>query len=124
MKIPFQFQGQQFEADAQYVKGQLWIHVNGRTFVHEGGSKKATQSKGSSQKKTGDVSAPMPGKVTKILKNKGELVKAGEMVLVMEAMKMEYSLKADVDGVIEAIHCQVGDQVALGKLLAKIKQDL
>jgi biotin carboxyl carrier protein len=63
----------------------------------------------------------MPGKVTKILLPIDAAVTAGQAVLVMEAMKMEYTLKAEVAGTIETIDCLAGDQVVLGKTLVKIK---
>jgi acetyl/propionyl-CoA carboxylase alpha subunit len=105
---------------SQLVQGTLWVHVNGRTFIYEG-KKKKWGAKASKQAKPGILAAPMPGKVTKILKSLGESVAAGEVVLVMEAMKMEYTLKADVAGKIERLNCKVGEQVALGKVLAEIK---
>ena len=64
----------------------------------------------------------MPGKITKVFKQMGDQVKAGDAMIVMEAMKMEYTLKADVDGSIQKIDCQVGDQVALGKILLVITE--
>ena len=82
-------------------------------------SRKNKKAVGSSDK----IAAPMPGKITKILLPEGSLVAAGQAVLVMEAMKMEYTLKSDIAGVIESVSCAVGDQVALGKALVKIKAD-
>lgn len=122
MKLKGEFQGQEWQAEAQIVKGQLWVHVNGRTIAVEGDAKKSSR-RGGSKANSGDVMAPMPGKVTKLLKQKGDAVKAGEAVLVMEAMKMEYTLKAEVAGVVDQIHASVGDQVALGKMLVKVKAD-
>lgn len=120
MQLKGEFQGQEWQAEAQIVKGQLWVHVNGRTFAIE--SEKKSSRRGAIKVKTGDILAPMPGKVTKLLKQTGDLVTAGEAVLVMEAMKMEYTLKAEVSGKIEQIHSAVGEQVALGKMLVKINE--
>lgn len=120
MQLKGEFQGQEWQAEAQIVKGQLWVHVNGRTFAIE--SEKKSSRRGAAKVKTGDILAPMPGKVTKLLKQTGDLVTAGEAVLVMEAMKMEYTLKAEVSGKIEQIHGAVGEQVALGKMLVKINE--
>jgi acetyl/propionyl-CoA carboxylase alpha subunit len=120
MQLKGEFQGQEWQAEAQIVKGQLWVHVNGRTIAIE--SEKKSSRRGAAKVKTGDILAPMPGKVTKLLKQTGDLVNAGEAVLVMEAMKMEYTLKAEVSGKIEQIHGAVGEQVALGKMLVKINE--
>lgn len=107
---------------AQLVKGQLWIHFEGRTFVYESPSQKKFGKKGSGKALSGEILAPMPGKVTKLSKKVGDVVNSGDVVLVMEAMKMEYTLKADISGEIESLYCQTGDQVALGKLLVKIHE--
>lgn len=104
----------------QMVKGQLWIHLNGRTFPYDG-NKKQFGKKASRKAGVGEVFAPMPGKISKVQKSAGDQVVRGDVVLVMEAMKMEYTLKSDVAGVIEKVHCVLGDQVALGKLLVKIR---
>ena len=107
---------------AQLIRGQLWVYFEGRTFLYESPNQNRFGRKGTGKIKSGEVLSPMPGKVIKLLKNKGETVKAGETVLVMEAMKMEYTLKADVAGIIELLSCQVGDQVPLGRLLVKIQE--
>lgn len=107
---------------AQIVKGQLWVHFQGRTFVYENPLQKKFGKKGAGKAKSGEILAPMPGKVTKILKKEGDSIETGDVVLVMEAMKMEYTLKADVSGKIETLSCKAGDQVALGKLLVKINE--
>ena len=101
------------------VKGDLWVHFQGRTFIYET-EKKIFGKAGKVKSGKGLILAPMPGKVTKVLKKTDEAVKSGDVLLVMEAMKMEYTLKADLDGAIAEINCQAGDQVALGKLLVRI----
>lgn len=65
----------------------------------------------------------MPGKIMKVLKKLGEKVVVGETVIVMEAMKMEYSLEADVTGTLESISVSENDQVNLGQLLASISKE-
>jgi len=67
-----------------------------------------------------EVKAQMPGKVMKINVNAGSHVTAGEVLLVMEAMKMEVEIKAPVAGAITSIAVSVGDQVTSGQALASI----
>ncbi len=57
------------------------------------------------------ISSPMPGKVVKILVNKGDKVKAGETVIIVSAMKMESEYKVKQDRVIKDIKVKEGDTV-------------
>lgn len=99
--------------------GNYWLHVNGKQFFIEEESRSGKKSIRSLD--PGTVVAPMPGKVIKVNVAKGDNVQQGDVVVVMEAMKMEYSLKAEIDGAVSAVNCKVGDQVTLGKNLAKIE---
>jgi 3-methylcrotonyl-CoA carboxylase alpha subunit len=53
----------------------------------------------------------MPGKVVAVRVDLGAMVKKGQPLVIVEAMKMEHTVTAPVDGVVEAIHAVVGDQV-------------
>ncbi|MEG0010081.1 MAG: biotin carboxylase N-terminal domain-containing protein [Aeromonas sp.] len=69
-----------------------------------------------------EVRAPMHGILVALLVDAGQRVKRGQPLLVLEAMKMEHSLKAERDGVIEALHCRQGDQVSQGSVLVQFAQ--
>lgn len=120
MKIEFNDQGNIYQAEAQIIRGQLWVHFQGKTFLYESESQRKRQKK-SSGHGDGSVLAPMPGKITKILKTLHAEVQSGDPILVMEAMKMEYTLKANSSGRLVSLDCKVGDQVTLGKVLAKVE---
>ena len=62
----------------------------------------------------------MPGKVVKLLKEVGATVKAGEGVVVVEAMKMENELKSAGPGVIAEIKCKEGQPVEAGTVLVVV----
>lgn len=70
---------------------------------------------------TGAVTAPMPGTVIRVEKAVGDAVKAGELVLILEAMKMENEILAPVDGTIAAMNCTNGGTVASGEVLFEVK---
>ncbi len=120
MEYWLEIDGKKIKAQAQWLQQQLWVHVHGKTFlVESAGGKKGGGRKGSAS--TSDVvKAPMPGKITKIFVKAGEATQKGQALIVMEAMKMEYTLKAEIDGKIKLIEIKIGDQVALGKTLIKI----
>lgn len=121
MELKVRVNGVDYKASAQIIKGTLWVHHNGRVFTVDATSGKKSRKKAGAGGSSDNVVAPMPGKVTKILVSNGASVNAGQAVLVMEAMKMEYTLKAEIAGTVENINCIVGEQVALGKSLVKIK---
>lgn len=66
------------------------------------------------------LTAPMPGKIVKVLVKEGEAVEAGRGVLVMEAMKMENELKASKAGTVQEIKVKEGQAVEMGALLLVI----
>jgi 3-methylcrotonyl-CoA carboxylase alpha subunit len=68
----------------------------------------------------GGLTAPMPGKVVSFLTKVGERVERGQALAVMEAMKMEHTLSAPHDGVVEELLYAVGDQVAEGGELLRL----
>ena len=67
-----------------------------------------------------NASAPMPGQVLKILVTAGQHISAGDPLLILEAMKMEQTLRASMDGVVEAVLVKQGDVVAPGDVLVHI----
>jgi biotin carboxyl carrier protein len=68
----------------------------------------------------GTLMSPMPGKIVRINAGVGDIVKAGDVVMVMEAMKMEHSIRAPCDGTIMEMNHAVGDIVGDGHALAAV----
>ena len=68
----------------------------------------------------GDITSPMPGSVIAVHASVGQAVKAGEPLVVVEAMKMEHTLTAPMDGNIDDVLVRVGQQVAVDELLVKV----
>ena len=63
----------------------------------------------------------MAGVILKIEKNKDDLISKGDLLIVMESMKMEQMIVSDYDGTIDSIEVSVNDQVLAGQLLIKFK---
>ena len=78
---------------------------------------KAAASSGAGSVK---IEAGAAGKVFKIEANVGDSVKAGDAVVIIEAMKMEIPVVAPKDGTVASIDCAVGDACAAGQLLATL----
>ncbi len=93
------------------AEGDSWSFVEheptapGRTQLHKGAA----------------IESPMPGTVISVLVSAGDAVSAGQPVVVVEAMKMEHTLRAGVDGFVTDLRASVGDRVALNQLLAVIE---
>ena len=69
---------------------------------------------------SGSILAPMPGRVIAVEVAAGDTVTKGQKLLTLEAMKMEHTLTAPFDGVVQEVNCTSGDQVQVDALLVKI----
>ena len=66
------------------------------------------------------VTAPMPGKILNVKLQAGAVVKKGDVILILEAMKMENEIVAPEDGTIASINVATGDSVEAGAVLATL----
>ena len=64
------------------------------------------------------ISAPMPGKILGVKANAGDAVKKGQVIVVLEAMKMENDIVAPQDGTVASINVTAGQSVESGAVLA------
>ncbi len=69
----------------------------------------------------GQIAAPMPGMITKVLVKVGATVAIGQPVVLLEAMKMENSVVSTAAGVVAEVLVKAGDEVASGGILVKIE---
>jgi acyl-CoA carboxylase subunit alpha len=74
--------------------------------------------------RAGSLLAPMPGAVVRVSAEPGDLVSAGQAVVVLEAMKMEHTVAAAVDGVLAELRVGPGDQVGTGQVLAVVDETM
>lgn len=66
------------------------------------------------------ITAPMPGTILKVVANMGDSVKRGDVILVLEAMKMENEIVAPSDGIVASVNVSRGASVNAGDLLASL----
>ena len=66
------------------------------------------------------VASPMPGKILDVKANVGDAVKKGQVILILEAMKMENEVVAPEDGTVASINVAAGDSVEAGAVLATL----
>lgn len=135
MKV-YKINGNSYEVAIKSVDGtQAEVTVNGVIYKVETGNVPPVQavsggverSENVPQKvaapvadKAGAVTAPLPGVIVEVKVSPGEVVKAGQVVAVLEAMKMENEIQAESDGVVTAVNVSQGDSVLEGAPIVTI----
>lgn len=107
-------------AFAAVDRGRTWVFINGRTYVIE---ERDREGRGSAHR-TDDqlaLSAPMPGTVAAVKVTPGQEVREGDLLIVLEAMKMELAIRAPRAGRIKSIACREGELVQPGVPLLELE---
>ena len=105
------------------------VTVDGHAYQVEvapsGDIEKISQAKPPHQPQQSDASqsinAPLAGNIFTVKVNEGEKVQAGQVVIIMEAMKMETSIRSSHDGTVSSIHVKQGDSVTVGQKLISLR---
>ena len=104
---------------------RVFFELNGQPRVIRVPDRKATGAKAAAPKadpaNPDHVAAPMPGIVASLAVTAGQAVKQGDLLLTIEAMKMETGISADRDGVIKAVHVSAGAQIDAKDLLVEFE---
>ena len=104
------------------VAGELLVGLEGRTIsVTVNGRRSAHAEAGSHGHGQANITAPMPGRVVRVLVEPGEEVSARQGVIVVEAMKMENELRAPRAGRVKEVSVAAGMSVEAGRILAVIE---
>lgn len=94
-----------------------WVFLDGEVYEFEvqrpGRRRSAAQH--------GSLTSPMPATVRKVAVEPGSIVRKGDTLLVLEAMKMELPVRAPADGVVKKVSCRAGDLVQAGVPLVEIE---
>ena len=99
------------------------ITVNGNVYdvtVEEGAAGAATSAPKAAGQGSVKVNSPMPGKILSVKASVGQAVKKGEVLMILEAMKMENEVVAPEDGTVASIDVAAGDSVEAGVVLATL----
>jgi pyruvate carboxylase subunit B len=110
----------QVQGNSASVDGIAYsIEAQGLAEQHPGKARKAAAA--ADLDEPGVITAVMPGLVIKINKKVGDKVEAGEVVMILEAMKMQNELHARQSGVVKQIHVKQGESVEMRQVLAVIE---
>lgn len=119
--------GTEYEVELD-TDGTVWkATVNGEVFEIELPDMEATakprRSGGRKKKKSGTVSANIPGKVVTVEVVEGQRVEEGQVILILEAMKMQNEIQAPVTGTVVTVHCDEGEAIEANVPLVVIEPD-
>ena len=107
--------------------GDSWIvEIEGVTFnvKTEGGlhNSKQTRKRGSSKRKlSGKISSSIPGKIVSLNVSLDQIVEQGQVIMILEAMKMQNEIQAPISGKVVEINCQSGESIEANMPLVVIE---
>lgn len=98
--------------------GARWLHLDGETLairIESGAARRAAA------RRPEGLEVPMPGAVTQVAVSEGEIVTAGQPIVVVEAMKMEHVIRAPHAGRVVGLQVRQGQQVDAGAVVAELR---
>ncbi len=112
--------GRRINAYVGFDGQRRWVTVGGRTFLLT----KASSSRRAlaAHEGSSELSAPMPGQVRAVNVAAGDAVTKGQVLVVLEAMKMEIRMQAPFDGIVSSVDAAVGQTVEREQILVKLHQ--
>ncbi|MFM9865498.1 MAG: biotin/lipoyl-containing protein, partial [Micropepsaceae bacterium] len=103
-----------------HVKGdQIHVQLDGRDALFEDITYAPAELKGTAGANV--IRAPMAGRIIKVAAEPGQAVAKNQVLVILEAMKMEHELKAASDGIVDTVTAKPGDQVAIRQTLVTLK---
>lgn len=107
---------------ADYVSKSFHIKINGKTYLVEVKDKfdlllEKMGMNTSASGKINTIKAPMPGLIIDLKVNQGDMVKTGDTLLILEAMKMENIIKSPGEGMVKTVNVKKGDSVEKNQIL-------
>ena len=121
--------GEEYEVELEKQDGVWNVTIEGKSFNIEiegssvgdtSGSKRKKSARG---KKSGTISSTIPGKIVSISVKEGKMVLEGDVVMILEAMKMQNEIQAPLSGTVTALNCKPGDSVEANSPLIIIRPE-
>lgn len=95
-----------------------WVFLEGQAYVFHG---EGSRGRAAAPDERSSLSAPMPARVLSVEVEVGQVVAQGDVLVTLEAMKMELPIRAPRDGTVAAVSCQTGRMVGAGDPLVELK---
>jgi len=121
--------GEEYEVELEKQNGVWNVTIEGKSFNIEiegssvGDTSVSKRKKTSRGKKSGTISSTIPGKVISISAKEGQMVSEGDVVMILEAMKMQNEIQAPLSGMVTAINCKPGESVEANSPLIIIQPE-
>ena len=121
--------GEEYEVELEKQEGVWNVTIEGKSFSIEiegdsvgdsAGSKRKKKGRG---KKSGTISSTIPGKIVSIAVAEGDKVAEGDVVMILEAMKMQNEIQAPLSGTVTAVNCKQGDSIEANSPLVIIQPE-
>ncbi len=119
--------GEEFEVDLER-DGEVWnVEIEGRSFSIRvsgeslSGPSRRSPGGGRKKKRSGIISSTIPGKVVSLHVSVGDEVKEGDVLMILEAMKMQNEIRAPLLGTVTEVNCESGDSVEANTPLVVIE---
>ena len=121
--------GEEYEVELEKQEGVWNVTIEGKSFRIEieggsvgdmAGNKRKKKGRG---KKSGTISSTIPGKIVSIAVEEGDIVAEGDVVMILEAMKMQNEIQAPLSGNVTAVNCKPGDSIEANSPLVIIQPE-
>jgi acetyl-CoA/propionyl-CoA carboxylase biotin carboxyl carrier protein len=118
-RVAIELDGVARDLTVAHVDGVTWVGAGGQAWSFRAAPLRSSSGGGAAAGTT--VVSPMPGSVISVPVEVGDAVDAGQALVVVEAMKMEHTLRAAAPGVVTEVAVAVGQQVSLSQLLVVVR---
>ena len=121
--------GEEYEVELEKQEGVWNVTIEGKSFSIEieggslGDSAGSKRKKKGRRKKSGTISSTIPGKIVSIAVAEGDNVAEGDVVMILEAMKMQNEIQAPLSGTVTAVNCKPGDSIEANSPLVIIQPE-
>lgn len=112
--------GRRLRAHVAHAGGKVYVGLNGDAWTLQHPDPRRKRRAGDAGQASGSLTATMPGRVLDVLVQVGDVVRKGEALLLLEAMKMELRVTAPGDGQVQSVACNPGQVVERGQLLVEL----
>ena len=109
--------GEEYEVELEKQNGLWNVTIEGKSFNIEiegssvGDTSVSIRKRANRGKKSGTISSTIPGKIVSISAKEGQMVSEGDVVMILEAMKMQNEIQAPVSGTVTSVNCDEGQSI-------------